>query len=132
MKIATQHEGLTFEADEAPFEGACFARLDMVRRKVVSWHRKYPKPAYSECGSHKAMRKAYEAKYGDLKVSGEFPYKDGKLWDAVIRTQKKEYINSLMGGQTERKGGWKYDASGAPRFTTTLDRYTECASVVCD
>ena len=112
VTVQTQHEGLVFLADEAPFDGARFARVDLERRRVVSWHTVCPTPSYSECGSHKKMRKSYEALHGELTHSGEFPFQDGRLFDACIRTQKKTYVNSLFGGQTQNKGGRKYGADG--------------------
>jgi hypothetical protein len=115
ITIPTQHDGLIFLADEAPFQGARYARLDLARRRVVSWHESYPTPAYRECGSHKTMRKHYEAKYGALTDSGQFIFVDGKLFDCEIRTQKKTYVYSLFGGHTKTNGGRKYDEKGQLR-----------------
>jgi len=112
MDIETQHGGLVFVADVLPYVGARYARLDLERRRVVSWHTSFITPKYSECGSHKEMRKTYEKQHGKLTHSGVFPFEDGKLFDCYISTQKKTYVNSLYGGQQVLTRGRKYDENG--------------------
>jgi hypothetical protein len=124
MKLETVH-GVTLDYDERALRGAelaswTYATVDVERRRVILFA--HDIISVFRCGSHKELKKCYEARYGEVKRTTGGRVVNGVLHDTVVRTQKRSYhTNCVTGEQRVGRDGWKYNPVGDPTSSSTLE-----------